>query len=105
MSSVHNNDSVRKLSSIFANIISIVSSVSHSRLQKRYILRHLLACKLPEDYGLDVNRWWKEFCQIVTPWTLPIERAIIGGFHSSCLGFAFVSGYQAALEKLISKGS
>lgn len=52
--------------------------------------------------------WKHVFFRAISGWHEPIDRAVIGGFLSDRVGFAFAAGYEAALMKLapsISEGS
>jgi alkylation response protein AidB-like acyl-CoA dehydrogenase len=44
--------------------------------------------------------WWARHREVVREAESPIEQAILGGFAADRLGYAFASGYQAALRAL-----
>jgi hypothetical protein len=48
----------------------------------------------------DVAAWWPGYRQAVQTWRNPMDRAIAGGFSADRVGWAFASGYQAALHAL-----
>jgi acyl-CoA dehydrogenase len=48
----------------------------------------------------DVAAWWPQFCALAAIWRNPMECAIVGGFSADRVGWAFASGYQAALHAL-----
>jgi alkylation response protein AidB-like acyl-CoA dehydrogenase len=45
--------------------------------------------------------WWQRHQAIARVEPAPIDQAILGGFSADRLGFAFASGYQAALRALV----
>lgn len=45
--------------------------------------------------------WKRLFDHFGADWNEPIDRAIIGGWYADRLGYAFMSGYQAALRRLV----
>lgn len=48
----------------------------------------------------DLAVFWAETGAARSRFSLPFDRAVVGGFLSNRLGFAFASGYQAALRAL-----
>ncbi|OGA17254.1 MAG: hypothetical protein A3I63_10130 [Betaproteobacteria bacterium RIFCSPLOWO2_02_FULL_66_14] len=48
----------------------------------------------------DVAAWWPQYRQLIAVWRNPMDRAIAGGFAADRVGWAFASGYQAALHAL-----
>ena len=48
----------------------------------------------------DVAAWWPRHREIAAVWRNPMDRAIVGGFSADRVGWAFASGYQAALHAL-----
>ncbi len=48
----------------------------------------------------DVAAWWPRHRETAAVWRNPMDRAIVGGFSADRLGWAFASGYQAALHAL-----
>lgn len=49
---------------------------------------------------LDVAAWWPRHREIAAVWRNPMDCAIVGGFNADRVGWAFASGYQAALHAL-----
>lgn len=56
------------------------------------------ACAAPECP--DVAAWWPRYREAARIWRNPLDRAIAAGFGADRLGWAFASGYQAALQAL-----
>jgi alkylation response protein AidB-like acyl-CoA dehydrogenase len=48
----------------------------------------------------DVARWWPAYRALAATWKNPMDRAIVGGFGSDRVGWAFAGGYQCALAAL-----
>ena len=48
----------------------------------------------------DVAAWWPVFQATARTWRNPMDRAIVAGFAADRVGWAFASGYQAALHAL-----
>ncbi len=48
----------------------------------------------------DVAEWWPRFREAAQTWRNPMDRAIAAGFRADRVGWAFASGYQAALHAL-----
>lgn len=48
----------------------------------------------------DVAAWWPSFRATARTWRNPMDRAIVAGFAADRVGWAFASGYQAALHAL-----
>lgn len=48
----------------------------------------------------DVATWWPKFREAGQIWRNPMDRAIGAGFAADRVGWAFASGYQAALHAL-----
>lgn len=48
----------------------------------------------------DVAAWWPGHLQSMRTWRNPMDLAIVGGFNADRVGWAFASGYQAALHAL-----
>lgn len=56
----------------------------------------------PQARGIDdVADWWQVWQSLDTAGTSPAERAVAGGFAADRVGWAFASGYQAALRALL----
>ena len=49
----------------------------------------------------DVDDWWQVWLALHTTHASPVSLAIAGGFAADRVGWAFASGYQAALRALI----
>lgn len=47
------------------------------------------------------SAWWDQHCAIAREAASPIDLAVLGGFAADRLGYAFASGYQAALRALV----
>jgi hypothetical protein len=47
------------------------------------------------------DAWWARHCAIARATPAPIDQAILGGFAADRLGYAFASGYQAAIQALV----
>ncbi|MCI0671406.1 MAG: acyl-CoA dehydrogenase family protein [Myxococcaceae bacterium] len=48
-----------------------------------------------------VDTWWPRLLELSVRFPAPADLALAGGFHADRLGFAFASGYQAALRALL----
>jgi alkylation response protein AidB-like acyl-CoA dehydrogenase len=48
-----------------------------------------------------VAAWWPRWCALATAHTDPAALALLGGFAADRVGWAFASGYQAALRALV----
>ena len=48
----------------------------------------------------DVATWWAGYRETARTWRNPMDRAIVAGFSADRVGWAFASGYQAALHAL-----
>lgn len=69
--------------------------------QSLRVLDWMLSERLP-NIELPTFRHWKAvFDNKNHGWTLPVERAIVGGYAADRLAYAFTSGYQAALQRLV----
>jgi acyl-CoA dehydrogenase len=47
------------------------------------------------------DAWWARHCEIAREAPAPIDQAILGGFAADRVGYAFASGYQAAVRALV----
>jgi len=65
------------------------------------LLERLLAPPRESGECPDVNAWWPRHQAVVRDWREPIERAVAGGLNADRAGWAFASGYQAALRALV----
>ncbi|AKF80695.1 acyl-CoA dehydrogenase [Myxococcus fulvus 124B02] len=64
------------------------------------ILNFLLT-EPPEAFALDsIEAWWRRHVELVSRFPEPADLALAGGFRADRLGYAFSSGYQAALRFL-----
>jgi hypothetical protein len=62
------------------------------------LLRKLLELRAPTHDSL--ASWWKATEDQRNGFDTPVDRALLGGALADRVGFAFVGGYQAALESL-----
>jgi hypothetical protein len=67
----------------------------------REILRHVLTSPIPSEPIGSVPAWWARHRAAAAGFSRPIDRAIAGGFSADRLGYAFASGYHAALRALV----
>jgi len=65
------------------------------------IFEHLLTSPQAAPACEDVAAWWPRYLEISRAWPTPIDRAMAGGHAADRLGWAFASGYQAALRALV----
>jgi acyl-CoA dehydrogenase len=49
----------------------------------------------------DVAEWWARAAAVRARFPAPVEQAVAGGFLADRLGFAFASGYEAAVHALV----
>lgn len=63
------------------------------------MLDHLLRAAPPDRVVSDVASWFEHLASC--PFDKTLDRALWGGFEADRLGYAFVAGYQAALERLV----
>jgi hypothetical protein len=75
--------------------MSTVAPVSESL---DLLLRKLLELRAPTLDSLE--SWWKATEEQRSGFDTPVDRALLGGALADRVGFAFVGGYQAALESL-----
>jgi hypothetical protein len=75
--------------------MSTVAPVSESL---DLLLRKLLELRAPAHETLE--SWWRGTEEQRTGFDTPVDRALLGGALADRVGFAFVGGYQAALEAL-----
>src|SRR5204862_1940460 len=66
----------------------------------RLMLGWLLAAGVEAKPCASVSEWWPLHREIARTHAPTIDQAIAGGFHSDRTGWAFASGYQAALRAL-----
>ena len=64
------------------------------------MLGQLLAGGIEAKPCASVAEWWPSHRAIVRNYAATIDQAIAGGFHADRTGWAFASGYQAALRAL-----
>ncbi len=65
------------------------------------LLELLFAPPAPADDCPDLAAWWPGHQRRAQRWRTPFERAIAGGVAADRAGWAFASGYQAALRALV----
>ncbi|MCY1034078.1 acyl-CoA dehydrogenase family protein [Corallococcus sp. BB11-1] len=64
------------------------------------VLRFLLT-EAPDSPSLDsVDAWWRRHLTVLPRFPLPADLALASGFRTDRLGYAFASGYHAALRSL-----
>jgi acyl-CoA dehydrogenase len=49
----------------------------------------------------EFHAWRQIFYRQTNDWPAPVDRAIIGGFISDCVAYAFAAGYGSALQSLV----
>jgi alkylation response protein AidB-like acyl-CoA dehydrogenase len=64
------------------------------------VIGHILRSRCEAAACDDVATWWPRYRELAAVWRNPLDRAIAGGFAADRLGWAFASGYQAALQAL-----
>jgi acyl-CoA dehydrogenase len=64
------------------------------------VLGHLLRASPETAECPDVARWWPAYRELARTWKNPMDRAIVAGFASDRVGWAFAGGYQCALAAL-----
>ncbi|MFL5344444.1 MAG: acyl-CoA dehydrogenase family protein [Hyalangium sp.] len=65
------------------------------------ILRFLLTTPPPQPGSLlTLEAWWQQHLGLASRFPTPVDLALAGGFMADRLGFAFASGYHAALRCL-----
>jgi len=69
--------------------------------QPRPLLEQLLAAPPEAAPCEDVASWWARHRALAADWSDPMALAIAGGFAADRIGWAFASGYQAALRVLV----
>lgn len=65
------------------------------------IIEHCLTTAPLAPETRSVGQWWQSHRAASASWERPIEQAIAGGFVADRVGWAFASGYQAALRALV----
>ncbi|MFW5926358.1 MAG: acyl-CoA dehydrogenase family protein [Myxococcota bacterium] len=65
------------------------------------ILRHLLTAPLDAAEVRDVASWWRRHGEGATGFATPIDRAMAAALTMDRVGWAFASGYQEALRRLV----
>jgi len=61
---------------------------------------YLLKAPVAASECADVAAWWPQHVRNASLWRNPMDLAIAGGFCADRTGWAFASGYQAALHAL-----
>ena len=69
------------------------------------LLEHLLDASLSRQSPESMAQWFAGFQSYTSPAMTSVDRAIIGGRHSSNLAFSFAAGYQSAIESIFSLAS
>lgn len=65
------------------------------------LLRFLVTTS-PQPTPLDsLEDWWRQHHELASRFPTPVDQALAGGFLADRLGFAFASGYHAALRALV----
>ncbi len=64
------------------------------------ILRFLLTTPPQPGSLLTLEAWWQQHLGLASRFQTPVDLALAGGFMADRLGFAFASGYHAALRCL-----
>lgn len=64
------------------------------------LLEHLASAPCTPIEASDIQTFWSRWRTELGKWKTTAERAAAGGFASDRLGFAFATGYQAALVAL-----
>jgi len=67
----------------------------------RLLIERLLAAPVEAAPCEDVASWWARHRALAAEWQDPTALAIAGGFAADRIGWAFASGYQAALRALL----
>src|SRR6476620_8694313 len=75
--------------------MSTVAAVSESL---DLLLRKLLELRASAPDSLE--SWWKATAEPRGGFDTPVDRALLGGALADRVGFAFIGGYEAALESL-----
>lgn len=65
------------------------------------ILEHLLSAPADAAPCPGVVEWWPHYAAAAARWPHPFDLALAGGFAADRTGWAFASGYQAALRALL----
>ncbi|MFS8066507.1 MAG: acyl-CoA dehydrogenase family protein [Byssovorax sp.] len=74
--------------------------VRRARIDAVKLLDFLLAADPAVVEVASMSAWWERHQAIVARGGATIDHAILGGFAADRLGYAFASGYQAALRQL-----
>ena len=64
------------------------------------MLEQLLATDARAGPCTSVSEWWQRYREVARGYDRTIDQALAGGFRSDRTGWAFASGYQAALRAL-----
>lgn len=65
------------------------------------ILRHLLTAPLDSSDVHDVASWWRRHEEGAAAFATPIDRVMAAALTMDRVGWAFASGYQEALRRLV----
>jgi acyl-CoA dehydrogenase len=80
--------------------VSSVTSLSSVNQPTAALIARLLAAPPEAAPCEDVASWWARHRTLAAEWPDPMALAIAGGFAADRIGWAFASGYQAALRAL-----
>jgi acyl-CoA dehydrogenase len=72
----------------------------HARMDPVKLLDFLLSADPAVTSVASLSAWWERHQAVVARGGATIDHAILGGFAADRLGYAFASGYQAALRSL-----
>ncbi|MEV6274768.1 acyl-CoA dehydrogenase family protein [Nocardia sp. NPDC051832] len=65
------------------------------------VLEYLLTAPIDAAAPADLEQAWARHAAVAAAFRSPVDCAVAGGFAADRLGFAFLSGYQEALRKLV----
>jgi acyl-CoA dehydrogenase len=70
------------------------------------LLREIATDHAADDAGANerpasIETWWKHHRRLRDRFTVPFDRAVVGGLSADRLGYAFASGYREALVSLV----
>ncbi|MCP3097547.1 acyl-CoA dehydrogenase family protein [Myxococcus sp. K15C18031901] len=64
------------------------------------VLSFLVAGSVTPPVLDSVDAWWRQHLELTRRYSVPADLALAGGFRADRLGYAFASGYHAALRSL-----
>ncbi len=65
------------------------------------VLTEILTAAPPAQPIEDAATWWRGHVAATAAFSTPLERAIAGGFVADRPAWAFASGYQEAMQRLV----